>query len=292
MTIFHTFPKLRPERFKDLDCSNDLKIRLQVSSPHRPATCKTTKQIEQPDEINGRRRNIAISMFQVRTHHEHVLPVNLMHITNLSIMLALFSAVVAIPLITLIAAFTSSETSQEAPEPREPLMPDAAYPSTWLAPGWNRKFLKAPLETDSLMELYTTSVRYLREKDLTNASRYSYRILEVLAQKQTDYPLLRANVINNLGCTEYYSNAEQAQSRFQIAMEMALENGDAVTVASSARNLSAVLLFQKKLQEAQTALDTAKQAIVEGWGEEARHLVDIEVLQKALDRAGGKGKRR
>ncbi len=231
-------------------------------------------------------------MFQVRTHPVNVLSVKFMHITNFPIMLVLFSGVVAIPLITLIAAFTSSETSNEAPEPREPLMPDAAYPSTWLAPGWNRKFLKAPLETSSLMELYTTSVRYLREKDLTNASRYSYRILEVLAEKQTDFPLLRANVINNLGCTEYFNNAEHAQSRFQIAMEMALENGDAVTVASAARNLSALLLFQSKLQEAQAALDTAQAAIVEVWGDEARHLIDIEVLQKAIDRAGGKGKRR
>ncbi|MBI5172759.1 MAG: hypothetical protein SFV17_05260 [Candidatus Obscuribacter sp.] len=215
-----------------------------------------------------------------------------MHITNLPIMLALFSTVVAIPILSLFVSLTSSDTSKEAPEPREPLMPDGAYPSTWLAPGWNRKFLKAPLETDSLMELYTTSVRYLREKDLTNASRYSYRILEVLAEKQTDFPLLRANVINNLGCTEYFSNAEQAQSRFQIALEMASENGDPVTLASAARNLSAVLLFQNKLQEAQTALDTAKQAIIAGWGEEARHLIDIEVLQKAIDRAAGKGKRR
>jgi hypothetical protein len=218
------------------------------------------------------------------------LPGKFMHITETTIvpMFLAFILVVALPLVSLLSAFFTDEPSQEAPSPRAPLMVDEAYPSTWLAPGWNRKYLRAPLSCDSLMELYTTSVRYIRERDWNNAILFSERCLSVCQDKGLASTALEANILNNIGVIAFRSNVAKAEVNFLAALNIAQVLDEQVTIASTARNLAAVYLFKQELTAAKSALAISEAAIIGLYGANARELVDLTCLQIAIDRASGK----
>jgi hypothetical protein len=218
----------------------------------------------------------------------------IMDFDNAPILFVLFAVVVGIPILSLTKmVFFDPPSGDKQIDPREPRMPDAAYPSTWLKPGWNRKFLKAPLQCDSLMELYTTSVRLLRERNWNLGKSYTERCLAVLAIKGLAAPdlELEANLANNLGVVDFYiGSANQARAYFEKALNLATAAAEDVTVTSSALNLCAVLVFQNELKAAQEALNQAREAIVRLDGTESRNLVDVHCLQKAIDNRAMRGR--
>jgi hypothetical protein len=213
-----------------------------------------------------------------------------MHITETAIvpMFLAFVVVMALPLVSLLSAFFTDEPSQEAPAPREPLKVDEVYPSTWLAPGWNRKYLRAPLSCDSLMELYTTSVRYIRERDWDNSIFFSERCLTVCQEQGFSATALEANILNNIGVIAFRNNVAKAEASFTKALTIAQAQEDQLTMASVARNLAAVYLFKQELTAAKSALEISESAITSLYGAEARELLDITCLRIAMDRASGK----
>lgn len=207
-----------------------------------------------------------------------------MHFQNVPILALLFATVVGLPLLSLVAAL-SAPGSDPTPEQREPRMVDAAYPSKWLAKGWNRKFLSAPLSCDSLMELYTTSVRHLQERNWKLAKSYSERCLQVLSTKPYGSRELEANIYNNLGVVDFYiGSAQNARTQFERAVQLASESEEGKTYVVANLNLAATLIFLNETNLAKHAVISAREMIIKLDGEESRELIDIKCMDAAIAR--------
>lgn len=211
-----------------------------------------------------------------------------MHFDNGAILFALFASVVGLPLLTLVKSLSEPVDTEELVL-REPRMVDAAYPSTWLAKGWSRKYVKAPLECDSLMELYTTSVRYLQEKNWNLAKLYTERCKTVMADRDAVFPALLANLENNLGVVDFYiGSAEKSRAQFEKAILLACEAQDDTTLVTANLNLAATLIFLNDLSSAARAVDLAQQAIIRADGENSRHLIDIKCMEAKIRKSAAK----